>query len=77
MKYLVLLGVLAFVLLLFFGRGRKKAPPAVKKPDKADALPAEMLACAHCGVHLPKSEALFDVAGHPYCSAEHRAIGPR
>jgi len=36
-----------------------------------------MLVCAHCQVHLPQDEAQFDVAGKPYCSAEHCVAGPR
>jgi len=36
-----------------------------------------MLACAHCGVHLPQAEAQMDVAGRPYCGEAHRLLGPR
>jgi uncharacterized protein len=85
MKYLVLLAILAVVMLLFFGRGRGKppadrqAPPPPKAPPQAQAEveATEILACAHCGVHLPRSEAVFDLAGRPYCGPEHRASGPR
>jgi hypothetical protein len=35
-----------------------------------------LLACAHCGVHLPQAEARMDVAGRPYCSDAHRLLGP-
>jgi uncharacterized protein len=78
MKYLVLLGILAVVLLVFFGRGRRKVapPPAPPKPAEPAAR-LEMLACAHCGVHLPRDEAAFDVAGRPFCTPEHRVAGPR
>jgi uncharacterized protein len=37
----------------------------------------EMLACAHCGVHLPRPDASFDVQGRAYCSEAHRLAGPR
>jgi hypothetical protein len=30
----------------------------------------DMVQCAHCAVHLPRSEA-FLVNGHLYCSKEH------
>lgn len=33
--------------------------------------------CAHCGVHLPVSEALHDLGGRIYCSEAHRLAGPR
>jgi uncharacterized protein len=36
-----------------------------------------MLACAHCGVHLPSADALRDAAGRAYCSDAHRLAGPR
>jgi uncharacterized protein len=86
LKILVLLAILAVVILVFFGRGRRKdvdpgQPPA--RPPQAQPRrsgPAEkvpMLACAHCGVHLPRDEAAFDVAGQPYCTPEHRVAGPR
>ncbi len=35
-----------------------------------------MVRCAHCGVHLPQSEALSTGALH-YCTPEHRAAGPK
>lgn len=78
MKYLLLLAILAVVVLVFFGRGRSridppKAPPATKPP----LVKTEILACAHCGVHLPKAEAAFDAAGRPFCTPEHRVAGPQ
>ncbi len=76
MKYLVLLLILAVVVGWFFGRGRAKPKPPPPK-EKSEPLQVEMLACAHCGVHLPRSEAAFDVAGHPFCTPEHRVAGPR
>lgn len=38
-------------------------------PGKPPAV-AKMVACAHCGVHIPESEALREGNRH-YCSAEH------
>jgi len=34
-----------------------------------------MVRCAHCGIHLPRSEALLQ-GGHTWCSAEHARLGP-
>jgi len=34
----------------------------------------EMVACAHCGLHFPASEAVTDYAGTVYCSEEHRRL---
>ncbi|MCM5570700.1 hypothetical protein M6I34_09285 [Burkholderiaceae bacterium FT117] len=38
--------------------------------------PEKIVACAHCGVHLPASEAVRG-DGEDYCCAEHRDAGPR
>jgi uncharacterized protein len=78
LKLLLLLAVVLAVAWII-GRGKRgpgRADTAKPRPP-APAAPAEMLACSHCGVHLPRGEAAFDAAGHPFCSAEHRVAGPR
>ena len=60
---IVLLAVIVLAWVLFF-KGRRK-PPSAGRPG-ADAPIATMLACAHCGLHVPKAEALFDAAGRLY-----------
>ncbi len=35
-----------------------------------------MVQCAHCGVHLPQSEALM-VEGNAWCSQDHARLGVR
>jgi uncharacterized protein len=47
---------------------RRKSPP-----DKPAV--AKMVACAHCGVHIPESEAVRD-GDRYYCSEEHRRKTP-
>ena len=79
LKFLLLVVVLAVAAWLVLGRRRK--PPADPAPPRAPkaappAKPQAMLACAHCGVHLPQAEARMDVAGRPYCSDAHRLLGP-
>ena len=44
--------------------------------DLAGAEIEQMVACAHCGLHLPRAEALEHAHRH-YCCAEHRSAGPR
>jgi uncharacterized protein len=44
-----------------------QSQPAQRSPAK----PLAMVACAHCGTHLPSTDAL-QVGGVFYCSAEHR-----
>ena len=69
MKFLVLLLVLGVAYMVWRGKRveSKKAPP---KPAQLPA-PQEMLACARCGVHLPRSEALTH-GSRTYCCAEHQ-----
>lgn len=80
MKFVLL--VLALLLLgwMLFGRsrrGRSADTPPAPPPAAPRGTPVAMLACAHCGVHLPAGEALRDPAGHAYCGEPHRRAGPR
>ncbi|MFZ2296663.1 PP0621 family protein [Aquabacterium sp.] len=54
---------------------RTAAPTAAPGPAKAPQV-EDMVACAHCGVHLPASEAFRDAVNRPYCSDVHRIAGP-
>jgi uncharacterized protein len=75
MKYLVVL--LVVVLVLWLARAARRTP-APRKPPPAQRPPAieEMVRCAHCGVHLPRSEAR-ETQGLLYCSEEHARLGRR
>lgn len=69
MRFLLILGI---VLLLIWQwrhwRGvRKQNHTQAPKPKQ----PVDMVACAHCGTHLPATEAVRGQRG-PYCSTEHR-----
>ena len=82
MKYLILLLVIAVVGWLMIGRRRRppdggKPGPKRPAPKSAESTPQAMLACVHCGVHLPQAEAVQDAAGRPFCSEAHRLAGPR
>lgn len=70
MKYLVLILVIALVLwLVRAGRRRDKVPPP-RAPDRPRH--EDMVVCAQCGVHLPRSES-FPGRGGVFCSEIHRA----
>jgi uncharacterized protein len=81
MKYLLLIAVLVVgACVLFFRRAdRKAAPPGSKRAQRGagGGAPPTMLACSHCGVHLPRDEALEGSDGQAYCSEAHRVAGPR
>jgi uncharacterized protein len=72
-KVLIIALAVALLLWLLFGRTRRhdKPPRGTRRGGAED-----MVTCAHCGVHLPRSEALAARSLH-YCSAAHRDAPPR
>jgi uncharacterized protein len=55
------------VVYLLLKSYRRQAPKQQDKPASAE----EMVRCARCGVHLPKSESIL-AGGDFFCSDEHR-----
>ncbi|MCB1996535.1 MAG: hypothetical protein H6933_13530 [Burkholderiaceae bacterium] len=76
MKYLLVLAVVVGVLWLMW-RPRARPPSPSDRAARGTGRPAEMIACAHCDLRLPRNEALFDPKGQAYCCAEHRRSGAR
>lgn len=74
MKYLLVLIVVTVAIGIW--RSRRQAPPPQGRTGATrpapPAVPQDMVECAHCGLHLPRGEAV-DAAGRSYCSAEHLA----
>jgi len=68
-KLLLIVIAAAVIYFLVTGFARKRA--------RSSAPPASetMVACAHCGLNIPRSEAL-EGSGRFFCSEEHRRIGP-
>jgi uncharacterized protein len=67
---------LAIVLLLvwLWRSGRRETPSNDEENRPAPPTdPQEMVRCAHCGVHLPRSDAMVGRIGL-YCSSEHRQL---
>ncbi len=65
---LLIIALAVWLLVLVIKRwlgGRAKALPKDKAQDNPD-----MVRCAHCGLHLPKSEALSRDALY-FCSRQH------
>ena len=71
MKYLIIL-ILVLLVAWQWRNGRVKDVKAKSARDDAPQGPVDMVACAHCGVHLPAQDAIQGKAG-PYCDARHRA----
>lgn len=81
MKLVIVLVAVLLLVWLILGSVRRRskdvrhdrpAPDAARPPTQLEG----MVACAHCGVHLPTSLALV-AQGQAYCSALHREGGPR
>ena len=74
-KWLLVLLVVVVVVSLLMARGGRREPPRQRRTARDE--PVAMLTCAHCGVHLPQDEAVFDAARRPFCGDAHRIAGPR
>ena len=78
MKYLLVLFVVAVGIWLWRKnrqddiRERAAAPKRAAPP--AVGAPQAMVRCAHCGLHLPATDALPGTGGALYCSAAHRRV---
>jgi uncharacterized protein len=73
MRYLVLL--LLVVAAVWLLRRALRGPRAAAPPADP-AAQNDLVSCAHCGVHLPRSEARL-AGDRVYCGEEHARLGPR
>jgi len=77
-KFIVLLVVVFLIVWLVRGGRPGRSPPAPTTPppptgaDNAVAAPDTIVACAHCGLHLPRADALPGRGG-VFCGEAHRA----
>lgn len=70
----IILFIIALFVLLWLLRGamaRRGGRPADPKATRRRDAPQPMLVCAHCGVHLPRDEALPGKGG-VFCGDAHR-----
>ena len=66
----IILLVLGLILVVWLVRSYRRRVDRSDNPGPA-AQSENMVRCAHCGVHLPRSESLT-TQGSYYCSAEHQ-----
>ena len=69
MKILIFLVAVFVLLWLLRGATARRGVGSTRRPP---AAPQEIIACAHCGVHLPRDEALPGRGG-VFCGEAHRA----
>jgi uncharacterized protein len=63
----VLIAVAVYLLL------RRPSRRNVDDGRRAAPAPEPMVACARCGLHVPRSESV-EAAGRHYCCPEHRRL---
>jgi hypothetical protein len=61
--------LVALAVYLIVKKGTRSLPPKEPKREVED-----MVRCARCGVHLPRSESVMS-GGEFYCGEEHRREG--
>jgi uncharacterized protein len=72
MKYVILFAFAAFAWWIWTKRQASKGDDASARHHPA---PEKMVACAHCGVHLPQSEGVTDGERIFCCEAHRLAAG--
>ncbi|MVW70308.1 PP0621 family protein [Bordetella sp. 15P40C-2] len=54
----------------------RQSPPKPPARQPGQGPVESMVRCAHCGIHLPRSEATL-LDGKTWCSQEHARLGER
>ena len=78
---LLIVAVLVMIWLLRRALTGRKPGGGAGRPDRPVSPVPELVACAHCGVHLPKNEAVAgrnadgSVSGPYFCSESHLKLG--
>ena len=72
MKILLVLAALVAIVWIMRTLSRSRQ----QHVENADNKGQRMLACAHCGLHVPEEEAILD-GKHAYCCDQHRDSGPK
>ena len=76
LKVLLLIAIVFLVLALFRAYQRSlnslNKPPAPAREQTVE----DMVKCVHCGVNLPRSEAIYS-GGEFFCTPEHQQRGKK
>src|SRR5690606_27093188 len=71
---IILVGLLAMRLMARHAAAKRPGKSATpRRPGRSKRI-EPMVQCAHCGVHLPATEA-YRASGQDWCSAEHARLG--
>ena len=72
MGKILLLAIAIWLLIVVLKRYRG----SMEAPPKSAADPEDMVQCANCGVHLPKSDSIFKNNQYYCCAAHSNKPGP-
>ncbi|QDX83024.1 hypothetical protein B9N43_15690 [Denitratisoma sp. DHT3] len=69
------LGLILVIWLVYavWRRSTPRAPRGERETPRSEA----MVACSHCRLYVPRTEACFSGEGQPYCCPQHRRLGPK
>jgi uncharacterized protein len=71
----LLLWIALIACVIWILRGKSAAVHAAAAPPRPAVEVGEvMVACAHCGLHFPSSEAVVNGSGAVFCGEEHRRL---
>ncbi|MDE2416406.1 MAG: hypothetical protein KGN32_01240 [Burkholderiales bacterium] len=73
MKYLLIFVVIFLVAWKWRSARTADQMELRRERERKAAAPTEMVACAHCGVHVPARDAVTGQRG-AYCCDAHRAL---
>ncbi len=74
LKILLLIAIGFVVLAVIRSYQRSLNKPSA--PAKRETIVEDMVKCAHCGVNLPRSEAIYS-GGDFFCTPEHKQLGKK
>jgi uncharacterized protein len=69
----ILLAIAVFAAVYFVVRAYARALGAKSSKAAEHDVTEDMVQCAHCGVHLPRSDSVT-AGGRSFCSKEHRQL---
>ena len=68
---LIAIGFVVLAVIRTYQRSLNKPPTPAR-----DQTVEDMVKCAHCGVNLPRSEAIYS-GGEFFCTPEHQQLGKK
>ncbi|MBI1943036.1 MAG: hypothetical protein HYS35_05155 [Betaproteobacteria bacterium] len=76
MGRLILIALVVLIVVWLLRRALSAPRSGERETELKGEGKGDLVACAHCGVNLPKAEAR-SAGGRHYCSEEHWRLGPR